>query len=117
MSFLKLILSLITTILVVWTLGIAHQTGEPEKIKKDEAGRLITVAATEQFIPPIGKLLSPSHGFWQNAEGEIPNFETTIYHENLSAPVQVKYDDRMVPHVFAENVEDATFAQGYVTGL
>jgi penicillin amidase len=115
MSFLKLILSLITTGLVIWALGSPRQTGEPATSSKDEDGNVVEVASTEKFIPPIGKLLSPSHGFWQNAEGELPAFETTIYHENLSAPVQVKYDDRMVPHIFAENLEDATFAQGYVT--
>lgn len=115
MSFLKLIFSLTTTILVIWALGTPRQTGEPAKSEKDKDGNLVTVASTEQFIPPIGKLLSPSHGFWQNAEGKTPAFETTIYHENLSAPVQVKYDDRMVPHIFAANLEDATFAQGYVT--
>jgi penicillin amidase len=115
MSFLKLILSLTTTILVIWALGTPRQTGEPATSSKDKDGNLVKVASTEQFIPPIGKLLSPSHGFWQNAEGEIPAFETTIYHENLSAPVQVKYDDRMVPHIFAATLEDATFAQGYVT--
>lgn len=115
MSFLKLILSLTATILVIWALGTPRQTGEPATSYKDENGNLVEVASTEQFIPPIGKLLSPSHGFWQNAEGKTPAFETTIYHENLSAPVQVKYDDRMVPHIFAANLEDATFAQGYVT--
>ncbi|MBL4649159.1 MAG: penicillin acylase family protein [Aureispira sp.] len=115
MSFLKLILSLITTVLVIWALGTPRQIGEAATSSKDKDGNLVTVASTEKFIPPIGKLLSPSHGFWQNAEGEIPAFKTTIYHENLSAPVQVKYDDRMVPHIFAANLEDATFAQGYVT--
>jgi penicillin amidase len=116
MSFLKLILSLTVTILVIWALGSPRQTGEPGTSIKDKDGNLVTaVADTEQFIPPIGKLLSPSHGFWQNAEGKVPDFETTIYHEKLSAPVQVKYDDRMVPHIFAANLEDAMFAQGYVT--
>ncbi len=115
MSFLKLFLSLTITIAFIWALGSARQTGEPEKSTKDKDGNLMVVASTEQFIPPIGKLLSPSHGFWQNAEGKTPALKTTIYHETLSAPVQVKYDDRMVPHIFAANIEDATFAQGYVT--
>lgn len=115
MSFLKLFFSLSTTILVIWALGNAHLTGTPEHQTEDQEGKLLTVASTEQFIPPIGKLLSPSHGFWQNAEGEIPALETTIYDEQLSAPITVKYDDRMVPHIFAENDLDAAFAQGYVT--
>ncbi|BDS10320.1 penicillin acylase family protein [Aureispira anguillae] len=115
MNFFKLFLSFTITTLFIWVLGNPYQAGSPEQISTDENGEMITIASTEKFIPPIGKLLSPSHGFWQNAESATPSFETTIYNEQLSAPVVVKYDDRMVPHIFAENLEDATFAQGYVT--
>ena len=66
-------------------------------------------------LPPIGKFLSPFTGFWQNTESATPDYQKTLEFSELSAPVQVLYDDRLIPHIFAENVEDATFAQGYVT--
>src|SRR5690606_35152559 len=34
--------------------------------------------------------------------------------EGLSGEVKVYFDDRLVPHVFAENDEDVFFVQGYL---
>lgn len=65
--------------------------------------------------PRLGYFLSPATGFWQNAEGETPQLDGHLSSEQLSAPVQVVYDKRMVPHIYAENVKDAFFAQGYST--
>ena len=66
-------------------------------------------------IPPLGNLLSPQTGFWQNAEpiGEFPHEQVSL--PGLSAKTEVWYDDRMVPHIFAENEADAYYVQGYVT--
>lgn len=66
-------------------------------------------------LPPIGKFLSPFAGFWQNAESETLNYKKILQFSELSQPVEVLYDDRLIPHIFAENTEDAVFAQGYVT--
>lgn len=68
-------------------------------------------------VPPLGKLLSPFHGFWQNAEAKS-SLETT--EEVLSIPglqdkVQVLYDEMGIPHVFAQNNHDLYMAQGYLT--
>ena len=30
-------------------------------------------------VPPIGKLLSPQHGFWQNAEPADKNYSVNIH--------------------------------------
>ena len=66
-------------------------------------------------IPAIGPLLSPFTGFWQNAEAvNQPNFQAPDF-DRLSAPAQVVFDQELVPHIFAENVEDAFFIQGFVT--
>lgn len=65
--------------------------------------------------PRLGYFLSPATGFWQNAEGESPQLSAHLRNKTLSAPVQVAYDDRMVPHIYAENMKDALFAQGYAT--
>lgn len=66
-------------------------------------------------LPPMGKLLSPQTGFWQNAEviGERPH-ETMVL-PGLTGKVEVWYDDRAVPHIFADNEADAYYVQGYVT--
>ena len=66
-------------------------------------------------VPPLGKFLSPSKGFWRNAEGKRAHQrEITIKDTGLSAPVTVQLDDRLVPHIFAGNEVDAAFAQGYI---
>ncbi len=65
-------------------------------------------------IPPLGKLVSPQQGFWQNAESsDIPASEN-ISINGLKGKVDVYMDDRLVPHVFAENDEDAWYVQGYL---
>ncbi|WP_421762618.1 penicillin acylase family protein [Ekhidna sp.] len=66
-------------------------------------------------IPPLGKFLSPFHGFWQNAENEIIDIESTSLDEKLTDSVNVYFDDLLIPHVFAENEKDLFFTQGYIT--
>lgn len=65
-------------------------------------------------IPPIGKFLSPQFGIWQNAEDADKNFDGDFKFPNLKGKVEVIMDERLVPHVFAENDEDAYFVQGYL---
>lgn len=95
MNYFKFILSLILTWGLVWALN-----------------------RTWGATPRMGMLLSPSTGFWQNAESKnLPPLPSSVYSEQLSAPVTVQYDAQMVPHVFAANAKDAFFAQGYVTAF
>lgn len=68
-------------------------------------------------VPPLGKVLNPFTGFWQN--GENANIQKTDEIESLDildvqAPVKVAYDDKMVPHIFAENQLDAQMVLGYI---
>ncbi|WP_295119316.1 penicillin acylase family protein [uncultured Chitinophaga sp.] len=65
-------------------------------------------------LPPLGKLLSPQHGFWQNAEPVNKNFNAEIRIPGLAGTVEVWEDERMVPHIFAKNENDAVFVQGYL---
>ncbi len=65
-------------------------------------------------IPPIGHFFNPFSGFWTNAEPISGPRLKDISLPGLKAPVQVKYDDLMVPHIFAQNIEDAVATQGYV---
>lgn len=64
--------------------------------------------------PAIGTLMSPTEGFWANAV-DVDHFTNlNINNPKLKSEVEVVFDDRMVPHIFAQNLEDAFFAQGYV---
>ncbi|WP_035563394.1 penicillin acylase family protein [Hymenobacter sp. IS2118] len=89
----KALLALAVTFTLVWTLNTKH--GD---------------------VPPFGKLLSPYRGFWQNGEARntFPA-QQTLALPGLQQPVTVRYDDRRVPHVFAQNDADLYFAQGYLT--
>lgn len=66
-------------------------------------------------IPPIGKLLDPNHGFWQNSYSEDMSFEEEFDLKNLSKKVSVIYDENLIPHIFADNEQDLYRVQGYVT--
>ncbi len=63
-------------------------------------------------IPPLGRFLSPQQGFWQNAEPTDHNFSQELIFKNLKGSVNVYLDERLVPHVFADEDEDAYFVQG-----
>jgi penicillin G amidase len=67
-------------------------------------------------LPPLGKLLDPFTGFWHNAEPfKKPNMPTQLQLEGMKGRATIVYDDKLVPHIFAENDEDIYFLQGYVT--
>jgi penicillin amidase len=61
-------------------------------------------------IPPLGKQLSPTHGFWKNAQekGPITSLKTP------NGKVDIFYDEQAVPHLFAPNEKALYYAQGYI---
>ncbi len=63
---------------------------------------------------PLGRLLSPQHGIWQNAEPSNVNFSENLTFNTLQGKTEVYFDERLVPHVFAEHQNDAYFVQGYL---
>ncbi len=80
---------------------------------------LIWLGSTNQpfgsTLPPLGKILNPSTGVWQNAEPTDGPRPEQLQLEGLKEAVQVVFDERLVPHIFASNLHDAYMAQGYVT--
>lgn len=64
--------------------------------------------------PRLGYFLSPQLGFWQNAESANTNFSGEIKLANLKGKVDVYMDDRLVPHIYAENDLDAYYVEGYL---
>jgi len=76
---------------------------------------LVLLLGTKLFLPaPLAELLSPQHGVWQNAEPATINYSTELSFPRLKGKASVYFDERLVPHVFAENDEDAFFIQGYL---
>jgi penicillin G amidase len=96
MRIVKFLISLLFTLGLIYALSIQHAIGTSK-------------------TPPLGKFLNPFVGFWQNAEPKNPQIEATMVLKDLKEEASVVYDDRMVPHIFAKNLEDAYYLQGYVT--
>ncbi|MBA4167347.1 MAG: penicillin acylase family protein, partial [Chitinophagaceae bacterium] len=65
-------------------------------------------------LPPLGKFISPQQGFWQNAEPVNKDFSASLNFPSLKKPADVFFDERLVPHVFVEDENDAYFIQGYL---
>ncbi|MBC7851037.1 MAG: penicillin acylase family protein, partial [Chitinophagaceae bacterium] len=65
-------------------------------------------------VPALGKFISPQQGFWQNAEDDDDRTELNLNFASLKDKIEVYFDDRMVPHVFAQNESDLFFVQGYL---
>lgn len=67
-------------------------------------------------VPALGEFYHPTNGFWRNTlpKHTFPlNATVSLSHPNAKG--EVFYDDRSVPHIFTETLEDAIFLQGYVT--
>jgi penicillin amidase len=65
-------------------------------------------------VPALGPFLDPAHGVWAMARGANLPANASGRIPALGAAVQVVYDDRAVPHIFAASERDAYRALGYV---
>ena len=64
-------------------------------------------------IPPLGKFLDPIGGVWRNALiPDIPGDHDLLL-PGVREGVRIIYNDRAVPHIFAENDYDLYYAMGY----
>jgi penicillin amidase len=68
-------------------------------------------------IPPIGKILNPFSGFWQQAEKVERVSGKEIDLKGLQAKGKVIFDERMVPHIFAPTNNEAFYLQGYIEAM
>ena len=64
--------------------------------------------------PRLGYFLSPQQGFWQNAEPTNSSFNAEISTRGLKNKVDVYMDERLVPHIYAQNDLDAYYVQGFL---
>lgn len=63
---------------------------------------------------PLGRLLSPQEGLWQQAEPLDMDYSGSLRLQGLKGAVDVYLDERLVPHVFADHEQDLYYAQGYL---
>ena len=64
-------------------------------------------------IPPMGPFMDPDGGFWAQAERQaFLNLMDQL--PGLMDSVEVHFDERRVPHVFAKNDHDLYYMQGYL---
>lgn len=96
MRLFRFLLVLILTALLCWQLMIPQSAGDKK-------------------LPPIGSFFNPFSGFWKNAEPVSGFHYSDLDIPGLHGKVEVVYDDLLVPHIFAENTEDAVRVQGYIT--
>lgn len=76
---------------------------------------LLYVLGSRKVLPvALGEFLSPQEGIWQNAEAVNKDSNADIKIKGLKNNVQVMMDDKLVPHIFAEQENDAYFVQGYL---
>lgn len=74
----------------------------------------IPLTIAENKTPRLGAFLSPQHGFWQNAEPSDPDYNESLILPDLRKRAEVYFDERLVPHIYAEKESDAYFVQGYL---
>lgn len=64
--------------------------------------------------PALGPFLDPANGIWGVAYSAEFDAESMAHIPGLDGDVEVVYDDRRVPHIFATTILDAQRALGYV---
>jgi len=65
-------------------------------------------------LPALGRLLDPVNGALAAAESVDEDFNKNLKLEALQAPVSIWLEDRLVPHVRAQNDHDLYYTQGYL---
>ncbi len=63
------------------------------------------------FLPALGRFMSPFHGVWQSVSPDLTSFD---FKGQTKGNVKILFDERDIPHIYADNLEDALYAQGYL---
>ncbi|HNB81361.1 MAG TPA: penicillin acylase family protein, partial [Chitinophagaceae bacterium] len=64
-------------------------------------------------FPAMARIVNPFSGCWRNAITESTQAEH-LFINGMKDTVDICFDDRLVPHLFARNAPDAFFIQGYL---
>jgi penicillin G amidase len=65
-------------------------------------------------LPAIGRLIDPANGCWANAEPVNEDFSAEHKFKSIQHSATVWFDDRLVPHIHADNDHDVYFLEGYI---
>ncbi|MEO6831307.1 MAG: penicillin acylase family protein, partial [Chitinophagaceae bacterium] len=65
-------------------------------------------------LPAIGKIIDPINGAMAAAENVSEDFNKNLTLKGIEAPVEVWLEDRLVPHIRAQNAHDLYYTQGYI---
>lgn len=65
-------------------------------------------------LPPLGPFLDAANGVWSTASAAALPASENARIPGLSARVEIVFDDRGVPHIFASSEDDAYRALGFV---
>lgn len=71
----------------------------------------VDVPVGGNFLPSTGRFLSPFDGVWQSVKVNESSFDLVT---PTKGAVRIMFDERAIPHIYANNIEDAIFAQGYL---
>src|SRR6187402_1905955 len=63
------------------------------------------------FLPALGRFLNPFQGVWQNVHPYQSSYDLK---GGVKTGVKILFDERDIPHIYADNLEDALYAQGYI---
>ncbi|MCP3659927.1 MAG: penicillin acylase family protein [Bacteroidetes bacterium] len=68
--------------------------------------------------PPLGKILDPFHGIWQNSHKNIIEIPKTLIKNKLVKDnIKISFDSNLIPHIDAKNDYDMYFAIGYISAF
>lgn len=70
------------------------------------------ISVGETSTPPLGSFFNPFEGFYRNNDADY--WKKNLDLPGLRAPVDVYYDERLVPHIYASSERDLFYAQGYI---
>jgi len=90
---------------------MATATLSPSRLRRS-IFRRITLAIC--FLVSLCILIGAAWFYWA-AHSSLPQVDGTLKVAGLKAPVNVMRDAQGMPHIRASSMEDAIFAQGYVT--
>jgi penicillin G amidase len=63
-------------------------------------------------LPALGKFLDPVKGIWNNARHSYKDLALST--DQINSESSIIFDERYIPHIYAQTTEDALFLQGYV---
>ena len=81
------------------------------------AGLVYTLDRPIGSLPAIGRLIDPVNGCWANAEPVNKDFSADLKLPDVKQATTVWLDNRLVPHIHADNDHDIYYAEGYLHAM